>query len=88
MTHSGYSLLAKNLAAAKRMVLEARPPLVVEVVQERNDAPARLVLAKLPRVAAHGRLHRQRVLQETLALGVLREQLPGVVAIRSESHLM
>src|SRR5439155_722179 len=79
-------LLAQDLAAAKRMILEAGPPLVIEIVQQRDDAPALLVLAELPRVAAHGGFHGHRVLQEALVLRVLGQQLPRGVAVRRKRH--
>src|SRR5713226_5308090 len=40
-------LLAKNLRAAKRMIFLTRPPLVVEVVKQRDGAPCLFVLAEL-----------------------------------------
>ena len=71
------------------MIAERRPPLVVEVVEQRRDAPALLVLAELPRVAAHRGLDGQRVLQQAVALGVLGQQRPGVVSIHGKfPHLM
>src|SRR5262249_42025088 len=70
------ALLLQDFAALVRMVAERRPALVVEVVQEGGHAPLVFVPAELPRVAAHGRLHGQRVLEQTVALRVLRQEGP------------
>src|SRR5260370_1551988 len=48
----GIALRAQNLGAFVRMVAERRPPLVVEIVQQSDDAPLLLVLAELARVTA------------------------------------
>ena len=74
------ALLAQDLDAAERMVRRVGPALVVEVVEQRDDAPVLLVLAPQPRVAAHRGLDRQRVLPQALALRVFRQQRPGGVA--------
>ena len=66
------------------MIAERRPALVVEVVQQRGDAPAFLVLAELLRVAAHGGLDGQRVLQQAVALRVLGQEGPGIVSIHGK----
>ena len=62
------------------MITEGGPALVVEIVQQRDDTPSLFVLAELPGVPADGRFHGQRVLQETVALGVFGQQGPGVLA--------
>ena len=63
------------------MVFRARPSFVVEVVQQRDNAPAVLVLAEPAGIAAHRGFDRQRVLPQTVALRVLGQQRPRVVAI-------
>ena len=76
----GIALRLQDLDAAKRMVLLVGIALVVEVVQQRDDAPVVFVLAELPRVAAHRGFDRQHVLPQALALRVLGHQRPGVVS--------
>ena len=73
----GIALRLQDLDAAKRMVLLVGPALVVEVVQQRDDAPVLFVLAEQPRVAAHRGFDRQHVLAQALALRVLGHQRPG-----------
>jgi hypothetical protein len=74
------SLLAQDRRAVLRMPVERRVHLVVEVVEQRDDAPELLVLAELPRVEAHRRFDGERVAKERLALGVARQRVPGTVA--------
>src|SRR5713101_3334843 len=62
------SLLAQDLAAPERMILEARPPFVIEIVQQRDNAPRLLVLSECAGIASYGRLDGERVLEEALAL--------------------
>ena len=62
------------------MVRLIGPALVVEVVQQRDDAPVLLVLADQPGVAAHGRLDGQHVLPQAFALGVFLHQRERVGA--------
>jgi hypothetical protein len=54
--------------------------LVVEVVEQRGDAPELLVFAEFPRVRTHGSLHSERVAEERLALRVTGQRVPGAVA--------
>src|SRR4029077_9585004 len=53
----GVPLLPQDLAAAKRMIVERRPALVVEIMEQADDAPGFLVLAELaggaPKRAPH-----------------------------------
>src|SRR5437667_2385142 len=79
--------LAQNLAAAHRMITERRPALVVEIMKQRDDAPSLFILAELLRVAAYCGLDGERVLQETLAFGVLGEQMPSLVSSRSHGFM-
>ena len=73
-------LLTEDRLSVLRVLVERGVDLVVEVVQERGRAPELLVLAELSRVRADGRLDRERVPQERLALRVRSEGLPGSVA--------
>src|SRR5262245_37422871 len=63
------------------MIGRIGPALVVEIVQQADDAPALLVLAELAGISPHRRLDGDHVFLEAFALGVFREQLPCVVAI-------
>src|SRR5207253_5791808 len=85
----GIPLLVENLAPFVRMIAERRPALVVEVVQQRGDAPGVFVFPELPRVAAHRGFDRHRVFQQAVAFRVLGQERPGVVAIHDKFlHLM
>jgi hypothetical protein len=76
------SLFAKNRCAVLRMLVQRRMDLVVEVVQQRGRSPELLVLVIEPRVEPHGRLDRERMPQQRLALRVLGERLPGLLSGR------
>ena len=78
----GIALLAQDRGALLRMLVERRVHLVVEVVQERGNAPELFVLAELSRVGGGRRLDGARVTQQRLALRVAREGLPGTFASR------
>ena len=78
----GIALLAQDRGTVLRMLVERRVHLVVEVVQERGNAPELFVLAELPRVGGGRSLDGERVTQQRLALRVAREGLPGTVASR------
>ena len=77
---------AQNLGAAKRMILQIGILLVVEVVQQRDDAPHFFVFAERARVPAHRRLDRERMLPQALALGVLGQHVPGIFTRQFERH--
>jgi hypothetical protein len=62
------------------MIGRGRIPLVVEIMEQGDDAPSLLVLAEFARVAADRRFDRERVLAQALALRPLSEQRPGRVA--------
>ena len=62
---------AQNLGAAKRMILQIGILLVVEIVQQRDDAPHFFVFAERARIATHRGLDGERMLPQALALGVL-----------------
>ena len=66
--------------------LGGRVLLVVEVVDQADHAPHRLVLAGTPGTGPHRRLDRQGVLDQARVGGVLGEQLPGVVTGGYELH--
>src|SRR5439155_15392796 len=82
----GIPLLAQDRRPVLRMLVEGRMDLVVEVVQERDDAPALLVLAELTRVPARRGLDRQGVPDQRLALRVAGQSLPGAVAIQFQDR--
>ena len=83
MTSSGVALVAQDRRPVLGVLVERRVHLVVEVVQERGDAPELLVLAEARGVRRRRRLDGERVAQERFALRVLRERLPGLFASRS-----
>ena len=72
----GIALLAEDRGAVLGMLVERRVDLVVEVVQQRDDAPELLVLAEPARVRPRRGLDGERVPEQRLALGVRRERLP------------
>ena len=78
----GIALLAEDGRAVLRVLVERGMDLVVEVVEERDDAPELLVLAEPACVRARGGLDGERVPEQRLALRVLRQRLPGPVARR------
>ena len=77
------ALLAEDRSAVLRMLVERGVDLVVEVVEQRRDAPELLVPVEPRRVRGGGGLDRERVPQQRFALRVLRERLPGLFAGRS-----
>ena len=81
------ALLAEDRRAVLRMLVERRVHLVVEVVEERRDAPELLVAAELPRVRGGRGLDGERVAQERLALRVARQGLPGRSRVGSTARL-
>jgi hypothetical protein len=76
------ALLAQDRRAVLRVLVKRRMDLVVEVVEERRDAPELLVLAELGGVEPGRRLDCERMAQQRLALGVARQRLPGPVPCR------
>ena len=73
------ALLAQDRSAVLRVLVERRVDLVVEVVEERGDAPELLVLAVKARVERTRRLDGERMTEQRLALRVARERRPGAV---------
>src|SRR5262245_18082617 len=67
----------ENLRPLHGMMRRLRMHLVVEVMEHARHAPAFRVLAVAPGVGAHGGLHGQGVLPETVGLGELGEEGPG-----------
>src|SRR4029078_13037605 len=76
----GIALRLEDLDAAEGMVLLIGIALVVEVVQQRDRPPVVLVLAELPRVAAHRRFDAEHVLPQALALLLLGDESPCLVS--------
>ncbi len=74
------ALLAQDRRAVLRMLVERRMDLVVEVVEQRGDAPQLLVLAEFPRIRTHRGLDGERVAKERFALRVTSQRVPGAVA--------
>ena len=74
--------LAQMRRAVLRVQVERGMTLVVEVVQERDDAPALLVLTEVTGVPAGRRLDREGVAQQRLPARVAGQCLPGEVAIQ------
>jgi hypothetical protein len=68
-----------------RPMIVVRPTLVIEIVQQRRNAPQILVRSGFSRVSANASFHGQRVLPQTLVLRVLAKQLPGIFPV--DSHL-
>src|SRR5438105_10322420 len=60
------------------MLVERGVDLVVEVVQQRRDAPQLLVLAEPARIRGGRRLHGKRMAQQRLVLRVPGQRLPGI----------
>ena len=73
----------EDLAAAKRVIVEARPAFVVEIVQERDDTPIVFVLASEPRVATNRGFNGERVLQQSFAFGLPEQQLQAFSRFRA-----
>ena len=78
----GITLVAQDRGAVLRVFVERGVNLVVEVVEDRGHAPELLVLAELTRVGRDGGLDGERMPAQSLALGVLRQRLPGLLACR------
>src|SRR5688500_5473325 len=76
----GASTRAQNFGAAKWMILQLGILLVVEIMQQRHDAPHFFVFAEGAGVPANRGFHRKRMLPQALAFGVLGEDVPRVVA--------
>src|SRR5436190_3935837 len=75
-------LLTQDRRAVLRVLVERGVDLVVEVVEERGDAPNLLVAAEARRVRGGRGLDCQRVTEQRLALRVARQGVPSLVAGR------
>src|SRR6266852_1789001 len=64
------------------MMLLVGPALVIEIVQQRRDAPERYIGALFASVGAHAGFHGQRVLAQTFRLRVLAQKIPGILTRR------
>src|SRR5450759_69888 len=78
----GVALLAQYRGAGLRVLLERGVNLVVEVVQKPGDAPELFVRTEPPRIGSDSRFDRECVPPQRLALGVLRQRRPGLLACR------
>ena len=78
MTQSGYPSALQHLDATKRMVLRVRVPLVVEVVEQRNETPVILVLAVQACVSTHRSFDGEHVLAQALARSPFGYERPGI----------
>ena len=56
--------------------------LEIQVVQQRGDAPQRLVAAEAPSVRSHAGLHGQDMFAQAVAGNPLADQVPGFVTGR------
>ena len=69
------------------MLVERRVDLVVEVVEERRDAPELLVLPELAGIGRRRRLDGEGMAEKRFALRVPREGVPGLFASRCHAWL-
>ena len=77
----------KNLRSSVRVVLGVGRALVVEVVEESDDAPHLGVAAAFDGVGAHRRFHTEGVFDKARIVGVFGQQVPRLVPRRFVSHL-
>src|SRR4051812_29353276 len=75
--------LAQDRRSVLGVLVKRRMHLVVEVVEQRGDAPLLLVAAEFPRVGGGRRLDCERMTKERFALRVRRQRLPGLLPCRS-----
>jgi len=73
--------------ADERVFLERRVAVVVEVVQQADDAPEVFIAAHPTRIPPHAGFHRERMLDQVWCLGPLVEQDPGFFACRDHRRL-
>jgi len=69
----------QNTRSHPGMILRVRILLIVEIMQKPDHPPPLLILSKFAGIGAHGRFHGQGMLDQSLPLGVLRQQIPGVL---------
>ena len=65
-----------------RRMLLIGPALVIEIVQQRSQAPGFFVGAGFARIGTDTRFDREHVFAQALRSGVLAQQFPGVLARR------
>ncbi len=65
---------------AVRRMLGVGPALVIEVVEERGEAPGIFISALLPGVGPHASFDGQHVFSEAFGLGEFANDFPGVFA--------
>src|SRR5690606_36144025 len=81
--------LTQDLRADYGMTLDADVgvALVVEVVQQSDQAPEVRILTEALGIGPHRRFHREHVAQQMRLCGVLGDELPGFCAIHQVSSL-
>ena len=67
-------------------ILQIRVLLVIEIVQQRDNAPHVFVLAEHARITTDRGLDRERVLSKAFALGVLGQLGPRIFTRQLEHH--
>jgi hypothetical protein len=83
----GVAALAEDFCAFGGMLLvgrvfAVRPALVVEVMQQRRDAPELFVSAGFAGVGADAGFDGEHVFAQAFGSGVFAEKFPGVIACR------
>src|ERR1017187_10297183 len=81
-----HAALRQDRLALLGVPLERRMNLPIEIVQQGGDGPHVFVLSQLLRIRRHARLHRQRVLAESVGLGELTKDVPGLFSIEHEHY--
>jgi hypothetical protein len=75
------SALSEDCVAFVRIIFEAGPTVVVEVVNQADDAPhvlaVRRAVAQLAGAGAHAGFDGERVLAQAFGLGELAQEFPG-----------
>jgi hypothetical protein len=66
--------LFENRGPFERMVGGIGPTLIIEIVQQPRRPPFLLILAELPRIRPDGRLDRQHVLDQAVAVAKFVQQ--------------
>ena len=73
--------LFQNLGALQRMVRRVGPALVIEVVQQADNAPCLRVFAEFARIGAHGGFDSKHVLDQARVFCVFLQEGEGVGTI-------
>ena len=82
----GVASLAEDLRTFEGMVRGIGPALIVEIVQQPDDAPFLFVFVQLAGIGPHRRFDGQHVLAQALALRVLTNQRKCVVAVHASGY--